>query len=455
MTKPVLRVALSVASAAVCFANEVTAAAEAPLTPALGIHFVEGSSSTLIVERDGRMYLVDLAAQSVKATEIPQALPANPAHSSPASPQQTSSGSKVLLDGATIFKQNCAGCHGVDGRGLRTVGTPDLTNPKVQASLTNEEMIKTIETGRKGTPMPAWAGKLASSQIFAVASYERTLSPGNPEMARAAEAAKPKVYQPGDDLLVSLPTGRRLDRHGVYVNFTHRFALDPAFTKAARGGDLLGLDGFSLSSFGFGYGITKKLSASIYRSPTFIARPIQVMGAYNFLDEQDGQPLNAAFRVSLEGRNDFSRQFTENIEAIFSHSVTPRAQLYVVPTLSMNNRRLVQPSSELSRDIPSVPGHTSFALGFGGSLDIRPTVALVAEVIPTLAGGRALDIHRPAYSFGIQKKIWRHAFTLGVTNSPGTTVSQRSGTRAAYTGQPSADTPGGLVIGFDIMRQIH
>jgi hypothetical protein len=264
-----------------------------------------------------------------------------------------------------------------------------------------------------------------------------------------------KVYEPGDDYVFSLPTGRRLDRHGFYVNFNHRFAFDPAFSGPARGGALIGLDGLSISSFGFRYGVTDKLSVSIYRSPTFIGRPIQLMGAYNLFDEHDGQPLNAAFRFSVEGRNDFAFDFTENFEGIFSRSLKSRAQVYVVPTLSLNNRRLVQPGSFLSSDIPRVPGVNTVALGLGGSIDIRPSVALVAEVIPTLANGRDLGIHRPAYSFGIQKKIWRHAFTFGFSTSPGTTVSERSGTRAAFLGDPSADTPGGLFVGFDLTRQIY
>jgi hypothetical protein len=94
-------------------------------------------------------------------------------------------------------------------------------------------------------------------------------------------------------------------------------------------------------------------------------------------------------------------------------------------------------------------------MGLGGSLDVRPTAALVVEAIPTLVNGRPLGIHRPALAIGIQKKIRRHAFTLGFTNSPGTTVSQRAGTRAAYLGAPSADTLRNLIIGFDLTRQIY
>ena len=104
---------------------------------------------------------------------------------------------------------------------------------------------------------------------------------------------------------------------------------------------------------------------------------------------------------------------------------------------------------------PDLPGFNTFVLGIGGAVDIRPTVALVAEGFPTLVNGPELGIHRPAFAFGIQKRVLRHAFTFGFTTSPGTVVSQRAGPRATFLGQPSGDTPGGLFIGFDLMRQIY
>jgi hypothetical protein len=123
--------------------------------------------------------------------------------------------------------------------------------------------------------------------------------------------------------------------------------------------------------------------------------------------------------------------------------------------MSFDARPLVQATGFASADILDLPGVNTFSVGVGAAYDIRPTVALIAEVIPTLLNAGELGIHRPAYSFGIQKKLFRHAFTLGLTTSPGTTVSQRAGTRAEFLGEPSADTPGGLFFGFDLMRQIH
>ena len=403
------------------------------------VSYLDASHSTLLLDVAGKQYVVDVAAGSVRdaGTAVSQ-----------------TSASPVLSPAAGLFQQNCASCHGTDGKGTRSAGTPDFTSRSIQSGLSDQQVVDTIRNGKPGR-MPAWSGKLSDAQIMELAAYIRsfaTTAPGSSSTA-PQEAAAPGVYQPGDDVLVSLPTGREVDRHGLYVNFSHRF-LDTAFTGPGKGGELLGLDSVSISSFGLRYGVTDKLSVSVWRSPSFIERPIQIMVAYNLLDENHEAPLNMSVRVSVEGQNNFQKSFTENIETIFSRTITSHAQFYAVPTFSFNARRL-EPGGLVSSQIPDFPGVNTFSIGFGAAVDIRPTVALVAEIIPTLLNGAELGIHRPAYSFGIQKKIWRHAFTLALTNSPGTTVSQRAATRATYTGIPNADTPAGLSLGFDVMRQIH
>jgi mono/diheme cytochrome c family protein len=407
------------------------------------VSFLDAGHSTVLLNVDGKQYVVDVAARSIRdALTIASQTTASQAPSQARSPA------------ADLFRENCAGCHGPDGKGTRSERTPDFTSRSIQSGFSDQQIVETIRRGKPGR-MPAWSGKLSDAQITELATYIRSFAAGPPGSSSTSqqEAAAPGIYHPGDDVLVSLPTGRAVDRHGVYVNFSHRFS-DPAFTGRGKGSELLGLDSVSISSFGLRYGVTDKLSVSVWRSPSFIERPIQIMAAYNLLDENREAPLNMAVRVSVEGLNNFQKSFTENIETIFSRTILSRAQLYVVPTFSFNARRLV-PGGLLSSQIPDFPGINTVSVGFGGAVDIRPTVALVAEIIPTLLNGTDLGIHRPAYSFGIQKKIWRHAFTLALTNSPGTTVSQRAGTRATYTNDPHGDTPAGLALGFDLMRQIH
>jgi Membrane bound beta barrel domain (DUF5777) len=354
---------------------------------AIGVSFVEGSSSQVMVERDGKKYVVDLATKQVREVSSVTEAAAN-----------TSSSSSQTPPAQNVAKQD--------------------------------------------------------------------------QQPSGATAQKSAVYHPGDDLVFNVPTGRRIDRHGLYLNFTHRFPFEAAFTGPGRGDTLLGLDDFAIPSFGLRYGVTSKLSVFAYRSPSIIGRPIELMAAYNFLDERDGNPLNAAFRFSVDGQNDFSSNFAENLELVVSRSLGRRAQVYAVPTYSIHARPVISdPNGSLAEHMPDQPCSAALAVGLSPafnarpcadtfslataiSVDIRPTVALIAEATPTLVNGRDLGIHRPEYAFGIQKKIWRHAFTLGFSNGPGSIVSQRGGTRATFLNDPTADKPGGLFIGFDLTRQI-
>ena len=78
-------------------------------------------------------------------------------------------------EGGDLFKQKCSMCHGVDGKGYSALKTPDFTDPKVQASLTDKEIVETIKNGKKGTPMPAFGDKLSEDQIQSLLKYLRSL----------------------------------------------------------------------------------------------------------------------------------------------------------------------------------------------------------------------------------------------------------------------------------------
>lgn len=68
-----------------------------------------------------------------------------------------------------LFRDNCQGCHGVDGR--RGPGRI-LNDPLYLAVLPRQELHNVIENGRPGTAMPAWslrnAGPLSQKQINAL-----------------------------------------------------------------------------------------------------------------------------------------------------------------------------------------------------------------------------------------------------------------------------------------------
>ena len=71
-------------------------------------------------------------------------------------------------DGAALFTQKCAACHGKDGKGSpvgQKMGAKDLTTLK----LGEGEIEKVIENG-KGK-MTSFKGKLSPEQIKAVAKH--------------------------------------------------------------------------------------------------------------------------------------------------------------------------------------------------------------------------------------------------------------------------------------------
>ena len=78
-------------------------------------------------------------------------------------------------DGADLFKQKCSMCHGEDGKGYPALKTPDFTDPKVQASITDDEMTEVIKNGKKGTAMPAFGEKLSDDQIKSLIAFIRSL----------------------------------------------------------------------------------------------------------------------------------------------------------------------------------------------------------------------------------------------------------------------------------------
>ena len=93
---------------------------------------------------------------------------------------QPNKGSEVLapsevLDFSTLYAQNCAGCHGADGRGGAAVA---LANPVYLAIADDASIRKVIANGVRGTAMPAFAesagGMLTDAQIDLIAKEIRS-----------------------------------------------------------------------------------------------------------------------------------------------------------------------------------------------------------------------------------------------------------------------------------------
>jgi cytochrome c oxidase cbb3-type subunit 3 len=79
--------------------------------------------------------------------------------------------------GAVIFKEQCASCHGENGKGMAEQGAPNLTDGITLYGGNREAIVASIQTGRGGM-MPAWAGRLDAATVKSLASYVHTLGGG-------------------------------------------------------------------------------------------------------------------------------------------------------------------------------------------------------------------------------------------------------------------------------------
>ncbi|MCG8490529.1 MAG: cytochrome-c oxidase, cbb3-type subunit III [Sneathiellales bacterium] len=72
--------------------------------------------------------------------------------------------------GAPLFIENCATCHGEDGKGGPEVGAPDLTDRNWIYGGDSSSLRETIWNGRKGE-MPAWDQRLTPTEIRKLALF--------------------------------------------------------------------------------------------------------------------------------------------------------------------------------------------------------------------------------------------------------------------------------------------
>ena len=81
----------------------------------------------------------------------------------------------VASRGKQIFEQNCAICHGPDGKGNQMIGAPNLTDNIWLYGGTQKQVIKTITYGRNGH-MPAHKEFLGEAKVHLLAAYIYSLS---------------------------------------------------------------------------------------------------------------------------------------------------------------------------------------------------------------------------------------------------------------------------------------
>ncbi len=80
-------------------------------------------------------------------------------------------------EGAELFADNCAACHGENGEGLQDMGAPNLADAIWLYGGTRESILTQLTRARHGV-MPAWSSRLNEAELKQLAHYVHGLGGG-------------------------------------------------------------------------------------------------------------------------------------------------------------------------------------------------------------------------------------------------------------------------------------
>ncbi|HEY0462425.1 MAG TPA: DUF5777 family beta-barrel protein [Pyrinomonadaceae bacterium] len=276
--------------------------------------------------------------------------------------------------------------------------------------------------------------------------------------------------EPYDYKIINVPTPKKVPKGTWNLFFSHRFT-QPIHPLDESGKNLLGLDSFSVSSFGVTYGITDKLYVSASRSPLCVkglCRTIEIGFGYNWLAQDKDSPVALTTYASVEGNDNFTEEYTYNLQAMLSGRIGKRIYLFFSPAVHLNSNGQHRFNPRPTDFFPPATAASSFELptngatfGFGTSVLITHSIAALFDFAPRIGFklGRVRPIFgpnfqitgftnesHPSMGLGIQKNIGRHSFTLTFSNTQTSTTSK-------YNSSNLLLKPRRLTIGFNLSRR--
>lgn len=185
---------------------------------------------------------------------------------------------------AVYDKMQCAKCHGDDGRGMgpsaleqkdsqgRFVNTRDFTNPGAfRAGWTAREIVRTLDTGMNGVPMPSYDQAMTAAEKYDLAAYVMSLAaPGSGNQKRSV--ARSMEGLGGPDRVIALRE--------------HKWKYEPAEIRI-KAGEVIRVE-FSATDNGLGAGHGFAIDG--YDQEVFINGAMV------------GAPQSVTFRIDRPGR---------------------------------------------------------------------------------------------------------------------------------------------------------
>ncbi|CAN5413986.1 hypothetical protein BH10ACI3_BH10ACI3_06800 [soil metagenome] len=340
--------------------------------------------------------------------------------------------------------------------------TFDEKDPTIMYVETNGERFSVNTVTKAITKLTSSAAPAAQQ----TADTKQTAQPEEKEDFYAYESGE----EPYDVRLVNVPTPRKVPKGTWNMSFTHRFS-QPIQPISESGKALLGFDSMSASSFGISYGITDKLYVNGYRSPVCqsgLCRVIELGLGYHITDQDKNSPVALSVYASVEGNENFSKQYTYNFQTMISHHFGKRLYVFFSPALHLNsngNRRFdpkaddYYPPATVADTFKMPVNGASF--GMGASFRITPNVMGIFEFTPrtgfklghvdpifdsefNVTGFN--NVSHPEMGIGLQYSVGKHSFTLTLSNTQTTTTSR-------YNSSNLVLSPKTLILGFNLFRR--
>jgi len=196
--------------------------------------------------------------------------------------------SRSVARGRDVYaKMQCSKCHGDDGRGVgpssnemvdakgRHVNARDFTQPgSYRTGWTEREIIRTLETGMNGVPMPSYSGVMSKQEEYDLVAYLMSVAgPGAGNQKRQLAKSMEGVGAP--DRVIKLRE--------------HAWKYEPSEIHVKRG-EVVRIE-FSATDNGLGAGHGFALDG--------LDQSVFINGA------QVGAPMSVTFKVDTPGRYNF------------------------------------------------------------------------------------------------------------------------------------------------------
>jgi len=309
-------------------------------------------------------------------------------------------------------------------------------------------------SGRRGVALPGLlllALLFVTTMVGPVLAEDPPAAPDNgPAAAPAAAAAPTPAPTPDPDreidpqqpdyTVINLPTTLRLPRHAVAFRLTHRFSRplgDGDFGDLVA--DAFGFDSSAQVGLELRFGLFSGTQLGVYRTND---RAIDFFLERDLLPSHRAGKWGLAVYGSVEGRNNFSEEFSPTVAVVLSRKLGSRVTVYATPAWVGNTLR----ENETGDD------DSTFLVGLGTRVRVSSAAYLVAEWTPRLAGFKGFDPTRPGdsaadqVSFGLEGRVGGHCFQLNFSNYFATTYPTLA--RGAGSGSD-------WYIGFNLTRKFY